>query len=600
MTPREISQRLAGEAEPICRELLPNGKRKGSEWVVGSIHGEEGESMQVHLSGDKAGVWKDFSSSDKGGDLIDLYMQTQGATIREAIEWAKGYLGIEDRLPEKPKNYRKPEKPKCQAPKAQVRQWLKETRKLSDEAISAYKIAEQNDNVVFPYLRDGELVFVKYRNINDKKKMRVEAGCEPILFGWQAIPDDARSVIICEGEIDAPSWWMAGLPAMSVPNGANGHTWIENEYDNLERFDEILIAFDSDKPGQDGAMEVIERLGRERCKLVTIPSPWKDANDVLVERGTDELAKQLGKAKPVDPATLKHASHYHDDVVALMTGKENTSGYSLPWEKAKNKFRLRDGELTILAGENHHGKSQAVGHITLGALAREARACVASLEYVPQKWLASMGRQASALSPDEIMPEYADRVSRWLSENLWVFDAHDTAGIDSILETFQYAKNRYNVWLFVIDNLEMCDSKSDDYEGQRLIAQRLAAFARKNGVHVILVHHMAKNSEHKNRHAIKGSGSLTNLAHNVIIWKRMEAKENKIEELAIDLRGMEQGPEYEAIMSQIETEQKKADAIMDIDKQRETGDRCKFFLWFDKNSRQFKGSYDDKPVQYVK
>ena len=68
----EISQRLAGEAETIASMLLPNGKKKGAEWCVGSIDGEEGDSLKVRLNGNKAGVWRDFAS-DIGGDLLDSW-----------------------------------------------------------------------------------------------------------------------------------------------------------------------------------------------------------------------------------------------------------------------------------------------------------------------------------------------------------------------------------------------------------------------------------------------------------------------------------------------------------------------------------------------
>ena len=67
MTPKEISQLLAKDAESIARMLLPNGKRDGSEWRCGSVDGDEGTSLGVHLTGSKAGVWKDFSGGS-GGD----------------------------------------------------------------------------------------------------------------------------------------------------------------------------------------------------------------------------------------------------------------------------------------------------------------------------------------------------------------------------------------------------------------------------------------------------------------------------------------------------------------------------------------------------
>ena len=73
MNADEVKNRLAGNAENVCRLLLPNGKRKASEWHIGSVEGEEGGSMRIHLEGNKAGVWADFSSGDKGSNLLELW-----------------------------------------------------------------------------------------------------------------------------------------------------------------------------------------------------------------------------------------------------------------------------------------------------------------------------------------------------------------------------------------------------------------------------------------------------------------------------------------------------------------------------------------------
>ncbi len=584
MTPRELSKMLAKDAETICRQLLPAGKRQGSEWCVGDLHGSGGDSLRVHLTGNKAGVWKDFATDERGGDLLDLYAQTQNAPIRDAINWAKEYLGVLDSQITKKREYRKPDKPQCRAPQSNVRQWLT-SRGITDEVIQRYRVAEQGDYAVFPFLRDGELVFVKYRHYADKKNMRVESGCEPILFGWQAIPEDARSLLICEGEIDALSWSVMGVAAVSVPNGAQGHTWIENDFESLERFDDIYLSFDMDEAGQKGAQEVADRLGRERCKLVKLPK--KDANECL-QAGLTDWQKFVSDAKPLDPDELKHTADF-TNVVDIFTGDTQQTGYYTPWQKVGNNFRFRPGEFTVLAGENHHGKSQAVGHFVLECMSQGAKACVASLEYKPEKWVAGLCIQACAMDPHSISRSYAEAVFDWVSKRLWAFTS-EKADIGNILKTFRYARRRYGVDFFVVDNLEMCDVSSDDYENQRVIAQSMAKFCREESCHMILVHHLVKNSESKNRHAIKGSGSITNLAHNVILWSRNEKKESEIWALRTD------DGNADAIR---EIDESKADAWMTVDKQRETGWRGKYKLWFDPTCRQFISGFGYKPKRYV-
>ena len=59
MLATELSALLAQRCEEIVRDLLPNGEKKSGEWCVGSIQGEKGESLKVHLKGAKAGVWAD-------------------------------------------------------------------------------------------------------------------------------------------------------------------------------------------------------------------------------------------------------------------------------------------------------------------------------------------------------------------------------------------------------------------------------------------------------------------------------------------------------------------------------------------------------------
>ncbi len=96
---KDIARRLADEAERVCQYLLPRGKREGHEWCVGSIGGEEGKSLKVHLTGHKAGVWSDFADG-RGGDLLELWRQVKELSPHEAINQAKAWLGIKDSPPQ--------------------------------------------------------------------------------------------------------------------------------------------------------------------------------------------------------------------------------------------------------------------------------------------------------------------------------------------------------------------------------------------------------------------------------------------------------------------------------------------------------------------
>lgn len=91
----EIVAQLAGRAEALCCELLPAGHREGMEWRCGSVEGEPGKSLGVCLAGAKIGKWSDFAA-DGRGDLLDLIQACLGLDKGEAVQWAKGWLGIDD------------------------------------------------------------------------------------------------------------------------------------------------------------------------------------------------------------------------------------------------------------------------------------------------------------------------------------------------------------------------------------------------------------------------------------------------------------------------------------------------------------------------
>lgn len=345
MTPSEIASRLAGRVSDVCLHLLPSGKREGSEWRVGSVGGEKGQSLGVCLKGTKAGVWCDFSTGETG-DLLDLWCAVRSCDMRTALTEAKSYLGVSEPKLSAPavKHFSRPDRPKCATPKpdSPVMEYLK-GRGLTAETIAAFKIGEQGRLMVFPYLRDGGLVHWKTigidRDANGKKTgIRTSSDTEPCLFGWHTIPADARHVTITEGEIDAMSAFQLGQPALSVPFGGGSgakQAWIEHEYANMERFDTIYLCLDNDDEGRKATDEIVKRLGMERCRIVDLGC--KDFNVALdsLMFSRDDVLECYEKARSLDPDKLVGVMDFADEVYAEFFDRNSiVSGMALPWDKA--------------------------------------------------------------------------------------------------------------------------------------------------------------------------------------------------------------------------------------------------------------------------
>uniref|UniRef100_A0A3B0M3M9 DNA primase n=1 Tax=Arsenophonus endosymbiont of Trialeurodes vaporariorum TaxID=235567 RepID=A0A3B0M3M9_9GAMM len=69
ITITELSERLWLDVVRVAKYLLPEGKKEGHEWVAGSVHGEQGKSLKVNLSGKK--VWSDFAEGT--GEIYSIY-----------------------------------------------------------------------------------------------------------------------------------------------------------------------------------------------------------------------------------------------------------------------------------------------------------------------------------------------------------------------------------------------------------------------------------------------------------------------------------------------------------------------------------------------
>lgn len=604
MKAKEISKQLAMKSEEVSRYLFPSGKRQGDEWCVGNIQGDIGKSLKIHLKGDKSGIWCDFSTGD-AGDLLDLWALNKNLRLYEAMVEASHYLGI-GYVNLNRQNEEKFNRPIIKKIKKENEGddgldnhnlcYLITDRKISIGTLKRFDIHFENDEIIFPYYRNNELIFIKYLKIerlDGKKQIRCESNCEPCLFGWQTIGKLDRSVTICEGEIDAMTLWQYGFPALSVPFGAgkgNKQKWIEYEYDRLSQFDEIFICMDNDKPGHESALDIAERLGVHRCRIVKLP--LKDANECLKNGISKEVIQNFFRdSNTLDPEELKSSHTFTNKVIDKFYPPEGESlGYDPTWDKAKDKIKFRPSEISVWTGINGHGKSQFLGQLILGFIEQNAKVCIASLEIKPERLLMRLARQAGAT--DMPSPEYIKAIHDWYGDKLWLFDLVGTAKSKRLLEVFIYARQRYGIDIFVIDSFMKLDIAEDDYKAQKAFMEQLCDFKNQYNCHVHIVVHPRKGANEltpPGKLDNKGTGALSDLADNCFtIWRNKE-KESLKQKQSI---GMSLSIDEEAKLG-------SADCLWCCDKQREGEWEGKFYFWFDKKSLQYLPIPDIRPRSYV-
>ncbi|BBD81094.1 DNA primase/helicase, phage-associated [Aerosticca soli] len=69
--PRGPARRAAREAGSGAVLAVPAGRTRRGKFVIGDVLGSPGDSLEVVLDGDKAGLWTDRATGD-GGDVFHL------------------------------------------------------------------------------------------------------------------------------------------------------------------------------------------------------------------------------------------------------------------------------------------------------------------------------------------------------------------------------------------------------------------------------------------------------------------------------------------------------------------------------------------------
>jgi hypothetical protein len=78
----------------IIPRLLPGGKRVGDEWVVRNPTRNDSKpgSFSVNM---RTGVWSDFATGERGGDMIDLYVYVTGGSNVQAKDALADILNLQ-------------------------------------------------------------------------------------------------------------------------------------------------------------------------------------------------------------------------------------------------------------------------------------------------------------------------------------------------------------------------------------------------------------------------------------------------------------------------------------------------------------------------
>lgn len=517
--------------QEVCAHLLPNGRLAGSNWKVGSIAGESGDSLAIQVTGPRAGIWSDFAGGQKG-DVLDLWQQVRGCDFITAKQEAEQFLGgAPVPINSIPKSYTAPGKlensttlDSCKEAEA----YIKGTRLITEETIARFRVRflPETRDFVFPYVdRKGEVKNRKYIGLdrpNGKKRCRIEKNGYPILFGWHGIRLE-RNLIICEGEIDALTWNQIGFPCLSVPSGVENMDWITLEWENLECFEVIMLSFDMDDAGQKNISEVARRLGIGKCRIVKLG--YKDANECLQKGWTkNNFIEAIEQAKPI---TLNKIIDI-EEAGRISDAAEANPPTFFYFRLIGNAVAFGKSELNIWAGYTSHGKTTVLNNLVVEAAMHGNPVLIASLEQDPDENLRCMERILT-VSGNPTKEEKL-KARKKLAGKIFFLNEVGRVSTKDVLFYVEYACSRFGVKHVIIDSLMMMDLPADDFNGQKKFGEDLRNFARRFKCDIHLVIHTVKDfSEHDMKitpslASLRGSSDLGNATDNAFFVRRNPKK----------------------------------------------------------------------------
>lgn len=442
-------------------------------------------------------------------------------------EWS-GVVYYRDKY-EKKRDFKRPAVPVVSKNKQALYDYFQK-RGISGQTLDKYKVSiNDKKQIIFPYFKNGELVNVKYRtNLgNGKKTFTQEADTEKTLFGMDEVPADVQTLIWVEGECDVLAFAQQGIfNVVSIPQGAseNKLECIENCFEFIEKFDSHIIAVDNDRAGDKLKSNLLNRLGKSKCKVVNWRQ-YKDANEALI--GGESLQSYIEEAQFLNPDGIVNFYDAFDDVYRF-NYESDQNYYATGWYALDEILYLKTGYLMIVTGYPSRGKTTFVDNMLVNLSERYGlKHLIASFESITashyntllemhcKRPLYELKQEDLILNQDNFS-FVADHFYRFNVDRIWT--------VDEICERAELAVKRYGVKTLVIDPYNRLNNnyteREDKYIGS--ILSKLSMLAKKLDILVIFVAHPKKPDDEKmpTMYSISGSGDWYNMADYGIIVHR--------------------------------------------------------------------------------
>lgn len=417
-------------------------------------------------------------------------------------------------------------------------------RGLNTETLKFYDIKTKINS-------EGKPVSVGFRWPNDTYKVRSldkkeffwspdgskcsQAG----LFGRDKFSQGAHKyVTITEGEYDAASLHQVLRgPVVSVQSSGSAKRDCTVDYDWLNSFERIYLAFDNDTAGREATRNVAKLFDYNKLYVVRF-SKRKDANDYLQAGEGDELKNIWWNSKKYLPESIVSSFAEFEEILK----EQKKAGVPYPFRTLNDMtYGIRTGEMVLLTAQEKVGKT-SIMHAIEYQLLKETKDAVGAIFLEEPKRrhleaLAGLELRKPVHLPDHAVDDAVllGAIKKLVGQDdrLHVYSHFGSDNPEILLDTIRFLVTARSCRYILFDHFTMAVSGlqgEDERRALDYLATRLEMMVKELDFSLIAVSHV--NDEGKTR----GSRYLTKVADITIQAERDPLAHDLIERNTIHLK----------------------------------------------------------------
>ncbi len=414
-------------------------------------------------------------------------------------------------------------------------------RNISQATCELFKTYKEGNTLRHYYFDEGKIVGAKVRTKN--KDFRCE-GEVKTLFGMQNYRKKTTKretkLVITEGEMDCMAVWESqpNWDVVSIPNGApSSKKAIQHNYEWISAYDKIVLFFDNDAAGREGAEAAAGVLPPGKVYIGFLED-YKDASDALQAGDTDAIRAVCN---------YDHNEFRPDGIVdaksllELVTTPNPPCIHEYKFKGLQNKLHgIRYGELITITAGTGAGKSSFCRDLAVDLLKEGEAVGYVALEESNRRTAlglmsAAVGKSLHLGEPthDELTKAFDSSINNW---KLYLFDGFGSFDPDIIYNRIEYLASGLDCKIIFLDHLSILLSGLDGDERRTIdiTMTRLRSLVERTGITLFLVCHLKRPSgEHSHEEGgrvtlgqLRGSASISQLSDTCLALERDQQADN--------------------------------------------------------------------------